>query len=61
MAQSLSKVLLHVIFSTKNRKDMILDEFEEELHAYLATSIRTQINTQAFSLGWYILPFQGII
>ncbi len=50
MAQSLSKILLHVIFSTKNREEMILDEFEEELYAYLATSIRAQ-KSNAYRIG----------
>jgi hypothetical protein len=42
MAQSLSKILLHIIFSTKSRSDLIYDELQEELYAYLATSIRAQ-------------------
>jgi len=50
MAQSLSKILLHIIFSTKNRTGLILDELEEELHAYLATSIRAQ-GSNAYRIG----------
>ncbi len=50
MAQSLSKVLLHVVFSTKNRANLILDEFKQELHSYLATTCRNH-GSQAFRVG----------
>ncbi len=36
MAQSLSNVLLHIVFSTKNRRPWIDVEIEEELHKYIA-------------------------
>jgi len=35
MAQSLSKMLVHLIFSTKDRGQMITDDIRDELHAYL--------------------------
>jgi REP element-mobilizing transposase RayT len=35
MAQSLSKVYLHVIFSTKNREPILLDEWRDELFRVL--------------------------
>jgi REP element-mobilizing transposase RayT len=35
MPQSLSKVLVHVIFSTKTRKPFITSEIRPRLHAYL--------------------------
>ncbi len=41
MAQSLASVLVHVVFSTKNRAPLILAETENALHAYLATACRT--------------------
>ena len=41
MAQSLSNVLLHVMFSTKHRKTWINTEIETELFKYLATACRT--------------------
>ena len=37
MSQSLSNVLLHIIFSTKNRQPFIDSRLEPELHAYLTT------------------------
>jgi len=35
MSQSLSKLLVHLVFSTKNRQPLIHDDIREELHAYL--------------------------
>lgn len=35
MSQSLSNILLHIVFSTKNREPLILDEIESRLHQYL--------------------------
>ena len=36
MPQSLSNILLHLVFSTKNRAPLILPELEPELYAYIA-------------------------
>lgn len=36
MAQTLTRLLVHAIFSTKGRQDLIPPEIESELHAYLA-------------------------
>lgn len=36
MPQSLSSILIHLVFSTKNREPFITDEVEPELHKYLA-------------------------
>ena len=41
MPQSLSNVLLHIVFSTKNRVGCIASEIESELHPYLATACRS--------------------
>ena len=35
MPQSLVKILLHIIFSTKNRADLIRPEIEDDLFGYL--------------------------
>jgi hypothetical protein len=40
MPQSLSSILIHLIFSTKNREPFITPAIEEELHPYLATIFR---------------------
>jgi len=41
MPQSLANVLIHVIFSTKNRAPLIHAAIADELYAYLATACRT--------------------
>src|SRR5262245_65791005 len=40
MPQSLASVLIHLIYSTKNREPLITPEVEPELHAYQATVIK---------------------
>jgi putative transposase len=40
MPQSLSSILIHLIFSTKNRKPFITPVIETELHPYIATIFR---------------------
>jgi REP element-mobilizing transposase RayT len=40
MPQSLSFVLVHIIFSTKDRRPVLNDSVRTELHAYLATVAR---------------------
>ena len=40
MPQSLSRVLVHLVFGTKNRVPWILQETRSELHAYLGGIIR---------------------
>jgi putative transposase len=40
MPQSLSKVILHIIFSTKNREPWLDSNVRPRIHAYLATICR---------------------
>jgi putative transposase len=40
MPQSLSSILIHMIFSTKNREPFITPAIETELHPYMATVFR---------------------
>jgi REP element-mobilizing transposase RayT len=40
MPQSLSRVILHIIFSTKNREPWLDSEARPRMHAYLATICR---------------------
>ena len=40
MSQSLSRILVHLIFSTKNRERFLTPEIGNELHPYLATVLR---------------------
>lgn len=41
MPQSLSSILIHLIFSTKNREPLITLEIEPQLYPYMATVFRT--------------------
>lgn len=50
MPQSLSKILLHVVFGTKSRADLIPGSVEAGLHAYLAGACRGQ-GAEAFRVG----------
>jgi len=50
MPQSLSKVLLHVVFSTKNRENTISTHLRSALHAYLAGICRAR-GAEAFRVG----------
>ncbi len=40
MAQSLSKIYVHLIFSTKNRERILPDEIRPDLHAYMGGTLK---------------------
>ncbi len=42
MPQSLARVYIHLVFSTKSRRPYLLDETRPSLHAYMATVLRNQ-------------------
>ena len=42
MPQSLSNILLHIVFSTKNRIDFIQPDIESELYAYMAETFKNE-------------------
>jgi REP element-mobilizing transposase RayT len=50
MPQTLSFNLVHVVFSTKNRLPLIGDEIADDLHAYLAGTVR-KLNCECFRVG----------
>jgi REP element-mobilizing transposase RayT len=50
MPQSLSCVILHIIFSTKHRHPFFTREFAPEVHAYLATLIM-DLGTFVYRVG----------
>jgi putative transposase len=50
MAQSLSKVLLHIVFSTKNRRATIPTDLLPEFHAYIAGVCRGQ-GSESYRVG----------
>ena len=48
MPQSLSKVLVHIIYSTKNREALLKDsEIRNQLYAYQATVLKNQVDSPA--------------
>ncbi|MBF0274338.1 MAG: IS200/IS605 family transposase [Nitrospinae bacterium] len=40
MPQSLSKILVHIVFSTKSRRPFIKEPIQKELYAYMATILK---------------------
>jgi putative transposase len=50
MAQSLSKIILHLVFSTKDRAGLILPEFSSNLYAYMA-GICSTVKSHAYKIG----------
>jgi len=50
MAQSLSKILLHLVFSTKNRRQSIPQDLAADLHAYLAGAVGA-LGGEAYRVG----------
>lgn len=50
MPQSLSSILIHLVFSTKNREPFLTPLIEIELHKYLATVFR-ELKSPAILIG----------
>ena len=50
MPQSLSSILVHLVFSTKRREPFISPDVESELHAYMAAILR-ECNSPAISIN----------
>ena len=50
MPQSLSSILVHLIFSTKNREPFITPAIEPELHPYIAQILR-ELNSPCLALN----------
>ena len=42
MSQSLSKLYVHLVFSTKHREPLLLSPVRDQMHAYLATVLKNQ-------------------
>jgi len=40
MPQSLAKILIHLVYSTKNRERVLTEQIRDELHRYTATLLR---------------------
>ena len=50
MSQSLTKIYLHIVFSTKNRTPLILDSVKPELFAYMASILKV-LASPALKIG----------
>lgn len=50
MAQSLSKILIHLVFSTKNREHVLTDEVRSELHPYM-NKVLVEMDSPAIAIG----------
>jgi REP element-mobilizing transposase RayT len=45
MPQSLAQILVHLVFSTKNRETLLADDIRDELHAYIGGIVENQKGT----------------
>lgn len=50
MPQSLARLIVHVVFSTKNRSRVLTDQIQPYLFAYLAT-VGRDLNCEVFRVG----------
>ena len=50
MSQSLARILIHVVFSTKNRETMITDAIRPHAFAYMAT-VGRELGCEVFRVG----------
>jgi putative transposase len=50
MAQTLVSLLVHIVFSTKNRVDLITPDIESRLHEYMAGTLRN-MNSPCLRIG----------
>lgn len=51
MPQSLSRMLIHIVFSTKNRRHLITENIEPELYAYIAKVLYEECKSPAQMIG----------
>ena len=52
MPQSLSNVLVHIVYSTKNRQPFLADsKIRSELHAYQATVLKNDVDSPALLIN----------
>jgi putative transposase len=51
MPQSLSQVLVHLVFSTKHRRPFITENIEPELYAYIAKILFDECSSPALIIG----------
>jgi REP element-mobilizing transposase RayT len=51
MPQSLSRMLIHIVFSTKNRQRLITEKIEPELYAYIGRVLIDECELPALIIG----------
>jgi REP element-mobilizing transposase RayT len=49
MPQSLAQILVHTVFSTKNREPLLADDFRDEMHAVIGGIVREHEGTLLFA------------
>ena len=60
MSQSLSKVTIHIVFSTKHRRPWLRDQgLRIELQAYMATILRDNVHSPAMIIDGTERPLRG--
>jgi putative transposase len=42
MSQSLANIIVHLVFSTKNRRPLLRDEHREQMHSYITGILKNQ-------------------
>ena len=52
MSQSLSKIIIHIVYSTKNREPLIRAELKDDLYKYIAV-ICDKYHSPAIAIGGY--------
>ena len=55
MASTLTNLLYHIVFSTKDREPLIRDSFRDELEKYIAGIVRNERGILA-RYRWYARP-----
>ncbi len=66
MPQSLSQILVHLVFSTKHREAVLADDIRDELHAYIRPFRALGFfgggsPPQGVALGYRIAPRWGVL
>ena len=51
MPQSLSNVVVHIVFSTKNRQPWLREVDRDRLYAYMATVLTNEVESSAILIG----------
>jgi|JI6StandDraft_1071083.scaffolds.fasta_scaffold12648_2 putative transposase len=51
MPQSLSQVIIHLVFSTKHRQPWLKAPFKQPLHAYIASTVRELERCECYRVG----------